>query len=202
MPLSRRISYEKGDHPMQPSTSRPIFLRAPVLVVVAVLSAAVLLGAACSSGDDATPVPTSAATSPGAGAAATDAIVTLHMDSKFGQILATHAGLPLYTFNGDTPGKSNCTGGCLDEWPPLTTTASTVPPVAGAPGKFSLVKRSDGSMQVAYNGLPLYTFTDDKKGGDATGDGQDNFKVATAAPTASATTTTTSSSSGGGGYNY
>ena len=38
-------------------------------------------------------------------------------------------------------------------------------------GAFELIKRSDGSMQVTYNNLPLYYFSGDKAPGDANGQG-------------------------------
>ncbi len=34
-----------------------------------------------------------------------------------------------------------------------------------------MIKRDDGSMQWAYQGMPLYTFVKDTKAGDKTGDG-------------------------------
>jgi predicted lipoprotein with Yx(FWY)xxD motif len=176
-------------------------IRTTMLLAIGILAAASLVAAACSSGDDATPLPGTPASAASAGSGAT---VLVRKDSKFGQVLTTPDGLPLYTFNGDTPGKSNCTGDCLEEWPAFTTDASTVPPVAGVPGAFSVVTRDDGKMQVAYNGLPLYTFKDDNRGGAPTGDGEDGFKVAAAAgatPTAGATSSSDAGAAGGG-YNY
>ncbi len=63
----------------------------------------------------------------------------------------------------------------------------------GAPGKFSLVTRDDGTKQVAYNGSPLYRYTPDKAPGDTNGQGVGNvWFVATAStpvtPAASGTT--------------
>ena len=41
----------------------------------------------------------------------------------------------------------------------------------GVPGTLSTFARPDGSMQVAYNGIPLYYFAKDTKAGDVTGQG-------------------------------
>jgi predicted lipoprotein with Yx(FWY)xxD motif len=36
-------------------------------------------------------------------------------------------------------------------------------------GKLATITRDDGSLQVTYNGLPLYFFKNDKAPGDANG---------------------------------
>ena len=85
-------------------------------------------------------------------------------------------GMALYTFDKDTATKSLCNGDCAKEWPPLAVAAG-----AAASGDWTIVTRDDGSKMWAYKGHPLYTFLDDKKAGDVTGDGQDGFHLAKAA---------------------
>ncbi|MDF9618917.1 hypothetical protein P5705_14810 [Pseudomonas entomophila] len=77
-----------------------------------------------------------------------------------------HNGMTLYTFDKDAGGKSMCNGDCAGNWPPLK-----VQDGEKAEGKWTQIKRDDGSMQWAYDGKPLYTFVKDKKAGDMTGDG-------------------------------
>jgi len=77
-----------------------------------------------------------------------------------------HAGMTLYTFDKDAGGKSMCNGDCATNWPPLM-----VKDGEKAEGKWTQIKRDDGTMQWAYDGKPLYTFVKDKKAGDTTGDG-------------------------------
>lgn len=86
---------------------------------------------------------------------------------KSGDALVSTGGMSLYTFDKDSPDKSACSGQCAQLWPPVT--------VAKAPaGKgWSAVKRDDGSMQLAYDGKPLYLYRGDRKPGDRNGD---NFK--------------------------
>lgn len=72
---------------------------------------------------------------------------------------------PLYTFDKDEPGKSNCIDRCLAAWPALAA-----PDGAKPVGKWSVIARPDGSSQWAYEKKPVYTFVRDSEG-VATGDG-------------------------------
>ncbi|KIC35710.1 hypothetical protein RA27_22595 [Ruegeria sp. ANG-R] len=74
--------------------------------------------------------------------------------------------MTLYTFDKDEAGKSNCYGECAQKWPPLTSTEE----VELGSG-YSLIERTDGTMQVAYKGQPLYLWVKDQQPGDMTGDG-------------------------------
>lgn len=86
--------------------------------------------------------------------------------TELGQVLVDAEGRTLYTFDQDSPSHSNCSGACLEKWPPLTATA------AGASRDgFSLVTREDDSLQWAYMGQPLYYWFQDEKPGDTLGDG-------------------------------
>jgi predicted lipoprotein with Yx(FWY)xxD motif len=75
------------------------------------------------------------------------------------------AGKPLYTFDKDEAGKSNCVDRCATAWPPLAAPAGAKPV-----GKWSVITRPDGSSQWAIDGKPVYTFVRDS-GTTATGDG-------------------------------
>ncbi|MBK5526708.1 hypothetical protein JFT86_07095 [Pseudomonas sp. TH06] len=78
-----------------------------------------------------------------------------------------HHGMTLYTFAKDSGGKSMCNDKCAENWPPLMATAGDK-----SMGDWMVIKRDDGKMQWAYQGMPLYTFKMDKKAGDMTGDGK------------------------------
>jgi predicted lipoprotein with Yx(FWY)xxD motif len=102
-------------------------------------------------------------------------------DSSMGKIWVDLNGMTLYTFDKDKKGEktSACTGDCIAEWPPLVAPADAKPS-----GEWTLVAVVDASGKSenmwAYDGQPLYLFVDDKKPGDITGDGQDDFHVAKA----------------------
>ena len=88
-----------------------------------------------------------------------------HASAK-GKVLTDSKGMTLYTFDKDAGGKSACNGACATNWPPLMAAANAKP----AKG-YSVVMRDDGGKQWAYKGKPLYTWKNDKKPGDITGDG-------------------------------
>lgn len=85
-------------------------------------------------------------------------------DTSLGKVLTTQEGMTLYTFTRDTAGSSNCNDGCAANWPPLLAEAG-----ASAGGDFSIITRSDGSLQWAYKDMPLYTWVRDSAPGDVTG---------------------------------
>lgn len=80
-------------------------------------------------------------------------------------MLVDSKGMTVYTYDDDTATKSDCTGKCAVNWPPVIVTDSkTMPP------DYSVITRDDGKKQLAYKGKPLYTFIKDKKPGDKVGD--------------------------------
>jgi predicted lipoprotein with Yx(FWY)xxD motif len=74
-------------------------------------------------------------------------------------------GFPLYTFDNDTAGVSNCSATCLTNWPALIAHAGAV---ATAP--YSLIQRASGEKQWALNGMPLYFFAGDTAAGQFNGE--------------------------------
>jgi predicted lipoprotein with Yx(FWY)xxD motif len=108
------------------------------------------------------------------GVQSTQSVTVTTADTSLGKILVDSDGMTLYTFNNDRPGVSNCAGSCATLWPPLTT--SGLPTGSSdVTGTLSTITRPDGSMQVTYNDMPVYTFTLDKNPGDTTGEGYNNL---------------------------
>ena len=93
-------------------------------------------------------------------------------DTAKGKAWVDAKGMTLYSFDKDVAGKSNCNDKCAAEWPPLAAAADSK-----AAGDWTIVARDDGSRMWAYEGKPLYTFVDDKKAGDVTGDNVDGFHI-------------------------
>jgi predicted lipoprotein with Yx(FWY)xxD motif len=84
-----------------------------------------------------------------------------------GKALTGSHGRTLYLFEADKHRTSACTGACAKAWPPDTVTGA---PDAGSGVSQALlgtIKRPDGTLQVTYNGHPLYYFIGDKAAGTA-----------------------------------
>jgi predicted lipoprotein with Yx(FWY)xxD motif len=116
---------------------------------------------------------------PAGGAPAAPGTATVSVaNSSRGQILVDGSGRTLYLFEADKAVSSSCYDACIGVWPAVLTTS---PPAAGAGVKASLLgttKRKDGTLEVVYNGHPLYYFSGDKMAGDVTGQGLSSFGAA------------------------
>jgi predicted lipoprotein with Yx(FWY)xxD motif len=126
-----------------------------------------LLAAACSTGQP-------AATSAGQGSdGATVSVRTVGGAA----VLVDSAGKALYTNNQDRPGRPICTGSdCHAIWEPLTVHGARPTTGAKVTGKVASVALRDGTRQVTWKGLPLYTFSLDHGPGDLAGNGvHDSF---------------------------
>lgn len=100
------------------------------------------------------------------------------------------AGFTLYTFAKDTPNQSNCGAACIANWPPLYAAAD-----AQTAGDFSLVTRSDNTMQWAYKGQPLYFYAGDSAAGDINGEITNWALATTTAASSSAASSSAATSS-------
>ena len=142
--------------------------------------------AACGGGQTASPVaptlaptpsaeaPSEAPTEQPSEAAGGGATVEAAEVGTVGTVLVDGAsGLTLYIFTKDVmdSGESVCTGDCLVTWPALTVAAGETPTggegVTGALG--TITRTDDNTLQVTYNGLPLYFFQGDTAAGQANG---------------------------------
>ncbi len=163
-----------------------------LLASAAVIPLTALALASCGGGDDAT------ASSPPPKTASGKA-ATLGVEStSLGKILDNGQGRTLYVFQADTGTKSNCSGACATNWPPLTSANPTVGKGASA-SMVGTSKRSDGKTQVTYNGHPLYTFAGDSSPGDTSGQGVNAFGGLWYAVSPAGQQVTASASNNGGG---
>ena len=85
--------------------------------------------------------------------------------SRFGRVLFDANGQVVYVFEIDRRNRSNCTStDCVRAWPPMLTEEE---PTAGAGVDASLlgtIRRSDGTLQVTYDGRPLYFYEHEGRG--------------------------------------
>jgi predicted lipoprotein with Yx(FWY)xxD motif len=139
-----------------------------LLASAAVIPLTALSLASCGGGNSATaasPPPKTAGGKP-----ATLGVAT----SSLGKILDDRHARTLYIFERDTGTKSNCSGACATQWPPLTS-ANPTPGKGASASMLGTTKRSDGTTQVTYNGHPLYRFSGDNGAGDTNGQGVNAF---------------------------
>ena len=169
------------------------------------LVAVALIAAACSSSSTSTPSssssPPAASASSAAPASPSSSGTALKTATIGGVTVLTNAkGFTLYSFVPDTATKSNCNGTCATYWPPVKGPATAG---SGVTGTLTTITRSDGSMQAAYDGHPLYTYVADTAPGQAKGNGLNLSGGVWHEVTASggaAPAQSKSSGSGGGGY--
>jgi predicted lipoprotein with Yx(FWY)xxD motif len=95
--------------------------------------------------------------------------------TKYGKILVDAKGRTLYMLTADKHGKSSCYGQCASFWPPLVASSSHVTATGLKASLLRTTMRTDGRLQVTYNGHPLYRFAKDTKAGQTNGQGLNAF---------------------------
>jgi predicted lipoprotein with Yx(FWY)xxD motif len=69
---------------------------------------------------------------------------------------------PVYTDSADRPSTISCTGSCAVEFPPLLTSmAAHIANRVVSPSDLGTVRRPDGTLQVTYQGHPLYLYSNE-----------------------------------------
>ncbi len=98
--------------------------------------------------------------------------ITIREDPVLGRYLADAEGRTLYLFTKDTTeGETTCYDKCAEAWPPFAADEPLTLPRALEEDELTSVERTDGTAQVAYNGIPLYYWASDQQPGDTTGQG-------------------------------
>jgi predicted lipoprotein with Yx(FWY)xxD motif len=119
-------------------------------------------------------------------------------------VVVNPQGRTLYKLTPETSKHLLCKSKeCLTNWPPLTVKSAKTKLKAGSgvSGKLGLLRRSNGTLQVTLNGLPLYRYSGDSAKNDVNGEGIESFggtwhavrassSSSTAPTTATGTTTT------------
>jgi predicted lipoprotein with Yx(FWY)xxD motif len=85
-------------------------------------------------------------------------------DSEFGTILFDGDGRAIYIWEVETTPTAECYGDCAEAWPPVLTDG-TPTAIGAVDGKLlGTTQRTDGKMQVTYNGHPLYYYAHEEAG--------------------------------------
>lgn len=131
-----------------------------------------------------------------------------------GTVLVDSEGMTVYLYTPDKGTESTCYGGCEAAWPPVVAEGKPTAGEGATSSALGTTKRKDGTMQVTYEGHPVYTFSGDSSPGEANGQEDDGVwfvmneageAVKGGAPNGgttgeSSTTESTTTGSGGGGY--
>jgi predicted lipoprotein with Yx(FWY)xxD motif len=171
------------------------------------LAASLTLAACGSSGSGTTSSSSgSAGPSPAGQSSGSAAVVKTASNATLGATVLTNAqGMTLYSLSAEQGGKFICTSNsCTQIWHPLSA--------AGTPGgvaSLGTVMRPDGTQQVTYKGMPLYTFAQDQQAGQAKGQGFKDVgtwsavtvsSAGAAAPSTGTTSSTPTTTTGRSGY--
>jgi len=97
------------------------------------------------------------------------ALINVGRNDHLGPFLVDDKGMTLYLYKRDTPNASNCNDNCAATWPPLLTNGNTVSAAGADASKVGAITRIDGTMQVTYDGWPLYHYSEDIQPGDTKG---------------------------------
>jgi predicted lipoprotein with Yx(FWY)xxD motif len=171
----------------------------PLKSLLPALAASLTLAACGSSSSGTASSSSSSSPSTSSQGSASAAVVKTASNATLGATVLTDTqGLTLYSLSAERGGKFICVSSCTQVWHPLTPTGTGAP--AGA-ASLGTVTRPDGTVQVTYRGLPLYTFAQDQPG-QAKGQGLKDVGTWSAATVAGVASggASTSTSSGRSGY--
>jgi predicted lipoprotein with Yx(FWY)xxD motif len=144
------------------------------------------------------------------GASSSPTTIIVAQNKTWGPTLTLKDGDTLYRLTKDPKDKSVCSGKCATIWLPVLLATGQKTPTGVGVSHLGSFTRAGGTKQVTYEGIPLYTFTGDKKAGQVTGNIKDTWgqwwSINPASPTTApkkkggggSTTTTTA----GGGIAY
>lgn len=85
-------------------------------------------------------------------------------NSEFGTMLFNEKNQAIYIWEREKSAKPECYGNCAEAWPPVLTNGK---PQASGDVNGDLLgttERTDGSLQVTYNGHPLYYYAHEGPG--------------------------------------
>jgi predicted lipoprotein with Yx(FWY)xxD motif len=194
--------------------TRSIFMGALLAVIGALVIAGCGGGSSSSSsssessGGETTGTESASATTGGEGRGGSGTIAGAEV-AGVGTVLVDSEGMTVYMFTPDEGTTSNCYGGCEAAWPPVVAEGKPTAGEGVTSSALATTKRKDGTMQVTYNGHPLYTYVDDKSPGEANGQESEGTwfvldesgeAVKGGAPSGGTTESTTTESSSAGGY--
>jgi predicted lipoprotein with Yx(FWY)xxD motif len=152
--------------------------RRPFLSTLFISATVVALAACSSSSKTSTPATTPATTAAAPTTVASSPTATLRVvtNSKLGKpIIVDAAGKTVYMYVPDgSSATSKVPAALASLWPPVVVSGAVIAGPGLTAAKLASDRQKDGATQVSYNGHLLYTFSNDKAAGAATGQGLGN----------------------------
>jgi predicted lipoprotein with Yx(FWY)xxD motif len=102
-------------------------------------------------------------------------VVTVTDSATWGPILTLSNRDTIYRLTADSTNKSVCNGACLVAWPPVVLSTGQRTPVGDGVTGLGTIRRSNGKLQVTYQGIPLYLFVGDHAPGEVNGNIKDTW---------------------------
>jgi predicted lipoprotein with Yx(FWY)xxD motif len=109
------------------------------------------------------------------GAATSPTTISVAQNKTWGATLTLKDGHTLYRLTKDSKNMSVCTGKCATIWLPVVLASGQEAPVGNGVSHLGSFTRANGTHQVTYEGIPLYTFVGDKKANVITGNIKDTW---------------------------
>jgi predicted lipoprotein with Yx(FWY)xxD motif len=109
------------------------------------------------------------------GASSSPTTIAVSQNKAWGATLTLKNGHTLYRLTKDSKNKSVCTGTCATIWLPVLLATGQKTPVGDGVSHLGSFTRANGTHQVTYVGIPLYTFSGDKRAGQITGNVKDTW---------------------------
>lgn len=148
---------------------------------------------------------------PGVSSASTGpTTITVTQNKTWGPTLTLKDGFTVYRLTKDSTNKSTCTGKCATIWLPVVLAPGQKAAVGVGVTGLGSFARANGTKQVTFQGIPLYTFTKDTRSGEVSGNIKDgwgqwwsiNPKSPHTAPKKSGGSSNTTTTTAGGGVGY
>ncbi len=144
------------------------------------------------------------------GASSSPTTIAVSQNKTWGPTLTLKNGDTLYRLTADSKNTSVCTSKCATIWFPVLLAKGQKKPVGDGVSKLGSFSRAGGSKQVTYEGIPLYTFSKDKKPGQVNGNVKNSWgqwwsinpKNPLSAPKKSGGSGGTTTTTSGGGIAY
>ena len=95
--------------------------------------------------------------------------------TPLGRTLTDADGRVLYLFAPDKPNMSTLSAAGRAVWPPFTASGRPAATDGAQAGQIGAVTGATGTAQVTYHGHPLYYFAGDRRPGQVTGQGLNEF---------------------------